>query len=47
VHYSAFLGERTKDAGGGDTLWVVVRPHNWHPEANKEHLLQLHAITGG
>ena len=28
------------------TVWVVVRPHNWHPKETEEVLLELDADTG-
>ncbi|GAX82340.1 hypothetical protein CEUSTIGMA_g9769.t1 [Chlamydomonas eustigma] len=45
VHYGTFPG-RTSDAGKLESVWVVLRPHNWHPKTTAEVLLELDAASG-
>ena len=45
VHYGTFPGEKNLD-GSLKSLWVIVRPHNWHPTSADEVLLELDAETG-
>ncbi|WIA37366.1 hypothetical protein OEZ86_014294 [Tetradesmus obliquus] len=44
VHYGMFPGEPV--AGHPRTLWNVLRPHNWRPTSEQEHLVQFDADTG-
>jgi hypothetical protein len=32
--------------GHPHTVWNVLRPHNWRPTNEKEHLVQFDADTG-
>ncbi|KAG1681109.1 hypothetical protein FOA52_015551 [Chlamydomonas sp. UWO 241] len=45
VHYGTFPGS-TDASGALSTVWVMLRPHNWHPVESEETLLQLDAETG-
>ena len=45
VHYGTFPGSVTP-TGALASLWVVLRPHNWHPKETEEVLLELDAETG-
>lgn len=47
VYYGAFTGEGRDALGAPSDLWVVSRPHNWHPKSSKEYLLHLSLETGG
>jgi hypothetical protein len=46
VYYGAFPGEERGILGEPTSLWVVSRPHNWHPSDSKEWLLHLHMESG-
>jgi hypothetical protein len=45
VHYGTFPGDKDNH-GSLKSLWVVVRPHNWHPTTSDEVLIELDATTG-
>jgi len=45
VHYGTFPGKVSR-SGALESVWVVLRPHNWHPKTSEEALLELHAETG-
>lgn len=47
VYYGTFPGDLRDSADPtSTTLWVVSRPHNWHPKSSEEWLLHLDAHTG-
>ena len=46
VHYGTFPGKVSPTTGALESVWVVLRPHNWHPQTTDEVLLELHADTG-
>lgn len=46
VYYGNFPGTELDATGRPTSLWVVSRPHNWHPTETREHLLQLDMTTG-
>ncbi|GAX82193.1 hypothetical protein CEUSTIGMA_g9621.t1 [Chlamydomonas eustigma] len=45
VHYGTFTG-KVSNSGALESVWVVLRPHNWHPESSVEVLLELDSETG-
>jgi gamma-glutamyl:cysteine ligase YbdK (ATP-grasp superfamily) len=45
VHYGTFTG-KVSDSGMLESVWVVLRPHNWHPKSTVEVLLELDSETG-
>ena len=46
MYYGAFPGAERDLLGAPATLWIVSRPHNWHPATSQEWLLQLDLETG-
>ena len=46
VYYGGFPGNEVDREGSPTMVWVVSRPHNWHPTTSKEWLYQLNAATG-
>lgn len=46
VYYGGFPGNEVDREGSPSTVWVVSRPHNWHPTTSKEWLYQLNVVTG-
>jgi len=46
IYYGHFPGHEVDVDGAPTTLWVVSRPHNWHPKDSAEWLLQLDINTG-
>jgi len=44
VYYGAFPGD--PDSSGAPTVWVVSRPHNWHPQTVEEKLLNINMESG-
>jgi len=41
VHYGMFPGDAL--AGQPNTVWNIIRPHNWRPATDAEYLVQLDA----
>ena len=46
MHYGTFPGDVSPVSGALESVWVVLRPHNWHPETTEEVLLELDAVSG-
>ncbi len=46
IYYGTFPGSRLDAAGRPTSLWVVSRPHNWHPLTSLELLLEIDMQTG-
>lgn len=46
IYYGHFPGDEVDARGSPTTLWVVSRPHNWHPKDSTEWLLKLDINTG-
>ena len=46
MYYGAFPGEERDVLGAPSSLWVISRPHNWHPNSTQEWLLHLEIDSG-
>jgi hypothetical protein len=44
VHYGLFPGDPLPSHP--HTVWNIIRPHNWRPTTEKEHLVQFDTDTG-
>jgi hypothetical protein len=42
VYYGTFPGEPNN---GNPTVWVISRPHNWHPQTTSERLLNIDLVS--
>lgn len=47
VHYGAFPGRASQTEGNLESLWFVLRPHNWRPTTSLEELVEVDAVEGG
>ena len=46
VYYGVFPSARVDAQGRPTAVWVVSRPHNWHPKTTLEQLLEIDLATG-
>ena len=46
VYYGVFPSARVDAQGRPIAVWVVSRPHNWHPKTTLEQLLEIDLATG-
>ncbi len=46
MHYGTFPGSVDAATGQLETVYVMVRSHNWHPTDAKEQMIELDAESG-
>jgi hypothetical protein len=46
VYYGCFSDDPTTHKGPPNSIWVVSRPHNWHPKDTEEAMLHLKLPSG-